>query len=99
MSHFEICGRGLWTGAGRGDALGLVIRQAMGLVLSSLGIGLLLALGVARLLRTLLFGVRPDNPLMLITAAALLVLVGLLTCYIPARRAMKVDPMVALRYE
>ncbi len=89
----------LALGAGRRDALGLVIRQAMSLVLSGLGIGLLLTLGVARLLRTLLFGVRPDNPLMLIASAALLVLVGLVACYIPARRAMKVDPMVALRYE
>jgi ABC-type antimicrobial peptide transport system permease subunit len=61
--------------------------------------GLIAALGVARLLRSLLFGVRPDSPLMLAAAAALLIVVGLLASYLPARRATKVDPMVALRYE
>ncbi len=89
----------LALGARPGDALGLVIRQALRLVLSGIGIGLLVALGVARLLRSLLFGVRPDSPLMLAAAAALLIVVGLVASYIPARRATKVDPMVALRYE
>jgi predicted permease len=89
----------LALGARPGDALGLVIRQALRLVLSGIGIGLLVALGVRRLLRTLLFGVRPDSPLTLAAAAALLVVVALLASYIPARRATKVDPMETLRYE
>jgi predicted permease len=89
----------LALGARPGDALGLVIRQALRLVLSGIGIGLLVAFGVTRLLRSLLFGVRPDSPLVLAVAAALLIVVGLLASYFPARRATKVDPMVALRYE
>ena len=89
----------LALGARPGEALGLVIRQALRLVLSGIGIGLLVALGVTRLLRSLLFGVRPDSPLVLAAATALLIVVGLLASYLPARRATKVDPMVALRYE
>jgi len=89
----------LALGARPGDALGLVMRQALRLVLSGIGIGLLVALGVTRLLRSLLFGVRPDSPLMLTAAAALLIVVALFASYLPARRAAKVDPMVALRYE
>ena len=89
----------LALGARPGDALGLVIRQALRLVFSGIGIGLLVALGVTRLLRSLLFGVRPDSPLMLAAAAALLIVVALFASYLPARRAAKVDPMVALRYE
>ena len=89
----------LALGARPGDALGLVIRQALRLVLSGVGIGLLVAFGVTQLLRSLLFGVRPDSPLVLAVAVALLIVVGLLASYFPARRATKVDPMVALRYE
>jgi len=89
----------LALGARPGDALGLVIRQALRLVLSGIGIGLLVAVGMTRLLRSLLFGVRWDSPLVLGVAAALLIVVGLLASYFPARRATKVDPMVALRYE
>ena len=89
----------LALGARPGDALGLVIWQALRLVLSGIGIGLLVALGVTRLLRSLLFGVQPDSPLMLAAAAALLIVVALFASYLPARRAAKVDPMVALRYE
>jgi len=89
----------LALGARPGDALGLVMRQALRLVLSGIGIGLVVALGVTRLLRSLLFGVQPDSPLMLAAAAALLIVVALFASYLPARRATKVDPMVALRYE
>jgi ABC-type antimicrobial peptide transport system permease subunit len=89
----------LALGARRGDALGLVIRQALRLVLSGIVIGLIAALGVTRLLRSLLFGVRLDSPLLLAAAAALLIVVAFLASYLPARRAAKVDPMVALRYE
>ena len=98
-SRTKEIGLRLALGARPGDALGLVIRQALRLVLSGIGIGLLVAVGMTRLLRSLLFGVRWDSPLVLGVAAALLIVVGLLASYFPARRATKVDPMVALRYE
>jgi len=89
----------LALGARPEDARALVIRQALRLVLFGLGIGLVAALGVTRLLRSLLFGVRPDSPLTLAGAAAALTVIALLASYLPARRATKVDPMAALRYE
>jgi predicted permease len=98
-SRTKEIGLRLALGARPGDALGLVIREALRLVLLGIGIGLLVAVGVTRLLRSLLFGVRSDSPLALGVAVALLLAVGLLASYFPARRATKVDPMEALRYE
>jgi len=89
----------LALGARPRDALGLVLRQAARLVLCGVGIGVVAAVGVTRLLRSLLFGVQPHNPLIWAGSALALIVIGLLTSYIPARRATKVDPMVALRYE
>jgi predicted permease len=89
----------LALGARPKEALGLIVGQAVRLVLAGLCIGLLPALGITRLLRSLLFGVQPGNPLMLAAASTLLVVVALLASYLPARRATKVDPMVALRCE
>jgi putative ABC transport system permease protein len=86
-------------GASKGDLLGLILRSGMLLA----GIGLVLgfggALGLTRLLADLLFGVGERDPLTIGEVAVLLAGVALLACYIPARRATKVDPMVALRYE
>jgi putative ABC transport system permease protein len=86
-------------GAHRTDVLGLVAK--LGLKLTTIGvvIGAALALGLARLISSLLFGVKPTDPLTYAAVAFGLVGVALLACYIPARRATKVDPMVALRYE
>jgi predicted permease len=86
-------------GAARRDVLLLIIRQGMTLAVIGLGIGLLIAFGVAQLLAKLLFGVSPADALTFAGVSVLLAVVAALACYIPARRATKVDPLVALRYE
>jgi putative ABC transport system permease protein len=84
-------------GAQSGDVLKLVIGQGLVLTLIGVGLGSLGALGLMRLMRTLLFGVTPADPLTFGAVALLLVSVALLACWLPARRAAKVDPLVALR--
>jgi len=86
-------------GAARRDVLLLIIRQGMTLAVIGLGIGLLSAIGVAQLLAKILFGVSAIDPLTFVAVSLLLGLVAALACYVPARRATKVDPLVALRYE
>jgi putative ABC transport system permease protein len=71
----------------------------MRLTLFGIGIGLIGGLALARLMKNLLFGVSASDPLTFAVVAALLALVAMLACYIPARRATKVDPMIALRCE
>ena len=89
----------LAVGAQRAHVLGLVIGNAMRLAGLGLGCGLLLALGLTRLLSKQLFGVRPSDPLTFAVIAGTLALVALVASYLPARRATRVDPMLALRYE
>ena len=86
-------------GATREDVLLLVLRRGSALALVGLAIGLVASLAAGHLLSSLLFAVTPKDPETLVGVSVLLIAVGLLACYIPARRAAKVDPMVALRYE
>jgi putative ABC transport system permease protein len=86
-------------GARGADVLALVVKQGMRLTGLGIGIGLVGAFGLTRLMKTLLFGIGAADPLTYVAIAGLLATIALLACWLPARRATKVDPMIALRYE
>jgi putative ABC transport system permease protein len=86
-------------GAERHDVVRLVVGQGMRLTFVGMAVGLLAALGLTRLLASFLYAVRPIDPVTFVVVSALMFAVALLASYIPARRATKVDPLVALRYE
>ena len=85
-------------GAQRRDVLGMVLRQGMALVALGIVVGLAGAVAFGRAMRSLLFNVSPTDPLTFTVISVLLCIVALLACWLPARRATKVDPMEALRY-
>jgi putative ABC transport system permease protein len=89
----------LALGARTGDVLRLIVGQGMKMTLVGVALGLLSAYAMTRWIETLLFRVGATDPVTFTVIALLLIVVSLLACYIPARRATKVDPMVALRYE
>jgi putative ABC transport system permease protein len=86
-------------GAERGDVLGLVVKMGLRLVALGAGIGVVASLLLARVIATQLWGVSAYDPYTLATVTVLLLVTGLVACWIPARRASRVDPLVALRYE
>jgi len=86
-------------GAQKGRILSLVMQQGMGLALIGIAAGVFGALSLTHLMSGLLFNVSATDPVTFVGVAILLTMVALAACYFPARRAMRVDPMVALRYE
>jgi ABC-type antimicrobial peptide transport system permease subunit len=89
----------LTLGASPGDVLWLILREALLLVSVGVALGLPVALGATRLLAGLLFALKPADPVSLSLAALLMLVVAIVAGYLPARRATKVDPMIALRCE
>ena len=86
-------------GAQRVHVLRMILGDGARMTLVGIGIGFVAALALTRLMASMLFGVKPTDPLTFAAVALLLSGIALFACYVPARRAMKVDPMVALRYE
>jgi putative ABC transport system permease protein len=89
----------LALGAHPGDVAKMILRHGALLVAGGVAIGIPLAMALGQLVRSLLFGVQPADWFSFAGAFSLIALVTLMACWIPARRAMRVDPMVALRYE
>jgi putative ABC transport system permease protein len=86
-------------GAERRNVFGMVLGQGARVAGLGIGIGLITAFGATRLMANFLYGVQPTDPLTFTAVSLLLVGIALLACYLPARRATRVDPIVALRYE
>ncbi len=97
--HTHEIGIRMALGAGRADVLRMVASMGLRLVAIGVAIGLPASLGVTRIISSQIWGVSPHDPLTLTIVVSVMASVGLAACYFPARRATRVDPMVALRYE
>jgi len=86
-------------GAGRANVMGLVLKQGVALVSAGVALGLGAAFAITRWLASVLFGVGASDPITFIATSGVLLAVALIASYVPARRATKVDPIIALRYE
>jgi ABC-type antimicrobial peptide transport system permease subunit len=86
-------------GAQKFDVMRMVLKDGARMTLAGILIGFVGALALTRLMGTMLYGVRPTDPLTFVSVAAVLGAIAMLACYLPARRAMKVDPMEALRHQ
>jgi putative ABC transport system permease protein len=86
-------------GAQRGQIFVMILSQASQLAAAGIGIGLIAALAITRLMTRFLYGVQPTDPITFAAVSFLLAAVALLACYLPARKATKIDPLIALRYE
>lgn len=86
-------------GSDASSTLRMILGEAFQITLTGIGAGLLLAAGIGKVLAGFLYDIRSFDPLVMGAAPLLLALVALLACYVPARRAARVDPMIALRYE
>ena len=86
-------------GAQAHEVLGLIVRQGMVLAVIGLGLGLVIAFGATRLVAALLYGVNPSDPSVFVSVTLVLALAAFAACYLPARRALKIDPVIALRFE
>jgi putative ABC transport system permease protein len=86
-------------GAQKFDVLRMVLKDGARMTLAGIALGLVGALGLTRLMGSMLYGIKPTDPLTFISLAAVLAAIAMLACYVPARRAMKVDPMEALRHQ
>jgi ABC-type antimicrobial peptide transport system permease subunit len=89
----------LALGAQPSGVFGLILGEGMRLTLAGIVIGLLGAFGLTRFMSAMLYGVKATDPLVFAGVPVVLILVAFFACYIPARRTMRIDPMVALRYE
>jgi predicted permease len=87
------------VGARQHNVIRIVISQALALALAGAAVGIASSFAIGRLLRSILYGVHPGDPISLAGVAILLLLVTLVSCYLPARRATRIDPLIALRYE
>jgi ABC-type antimicrobial peptide transport system permease subunit len=86
-------------GADRTDVVRLILRDGMRLAIIGVGAGIVCALGLTRLMGNMLYGVSATDPVTFLGISVLLLAVAMVACYIPARRAMRVDPVIALRYD
>jgi putative ABC transport system permease protein len=89
----------LALGAERRTVVRMVLRQGLGLIFTGAAVGLVCALVVSRAMGGVLYGVKPTDPVTFVAVAAVLVTVALVACYVPAQRAIRIDPMIALRRE